>query len=126
MRRLLPSLAVLAAALLVAAPALARNGNDGRVLRSGPCTGPATWKLKAKPDDGRLEVEFEVDRNRSGLRYNVVLKRNGVTFATVSRTTGGRSGSFSVERRTANGAGTDRITAVATRTGERCSGALSI
>jgi hypothetical protein len=127
---------------LVAAPvALARNGaddpagdnggggggNGARVVRSGDCVGPAVWKLKAKPDNGGFDVEAEVDRNRVGFRYHVVLRRNGRVFADVSRTTAGRSGSFSVERHTGNRAGsTDRFTLVATRRGERCSGALSI
>jgi hypothetical protein len=102
------------------------DGDRGRVLRSGRCSGPSTWKLKAKPDDGRLEVEFEVDRNRAGVRFAVVMRRNGVVFVRTTRVTAGRSGSFSIERRTGNRAGVDRITAVATRRGETCRASLSI
>ena len=120
---LLPCLLCLA---VFAGPALAKHGGNAGVTRTGDCTGPATWKLKAKPDDGAFEVEFEVDRNRAGLRYAVVLRRNGKVFSNTTRTTAGRSGSFSLQRRTGNRAGTDRITAVATRRGERCSAALSI
>ena len=125
MRRISFTLVALAAFALAVAPAGARHGSsgsgggggddDGRVIRTGECTGPADWKLKAKPEDGGLEVEFEVDRNRAGLRYSVVLRRNGVVFARTSAVTGGRSGSFEVERQTGNAAGTDRITATATR-----------
>ena len=49
-------------------------------------------------------------------------RRNGVVFARTSRVTAGRSGSFSVERRTGNARGVDRITATATRRGETCRG----
>jgi hypothetical protein len=142
MTRIIASLSTLAVAtsLIAATPALARNGADDpagdnhgaaggnatQVLRSGTCTGPSTAKLKAKPRNNKLEVEFEVDRNRAGVRYDVVLRRNGVVFSHTSRVTAGRSGSFSVERRTPNGVGTDHITATATRSDETCSAALSI
>ena len=121
------ALGVAAPLAFAAAPAIARHGaNDGRVVRTGQCTGPSSWTLKAKPDNGGLEVEFEVDRNRAGVRFGVVLRRNGVVFSRASRTTAGRSGSFSIGRHTGNRAGTDRITAVATRRGETCSAALII
>ena len=45
-----------------------RRGDGGARERvAGNCTSGATSKLKAKPDDGRLEVEFEVDQNRNGV-----------------------------------------------------------
>ena len=50
----------------VVAPAVASDGGGGDVRTSGSCSGRAHWKLKAKPDDGRIEVEGEVDSNRSG------------------------------------------------------------
>ena len=113
---------------LMASPAFvsAKDG-DGRVLKSGDCSGNSNWKLKAKPDDGRLEVEFEVDQNRNGVRWNVVLKRNGNTALETTRTTRAPSGSFTVEKRMRNGAGTDRISAVAKR-GDRetCRASLRI
>jgi hypothetical protein len=124
--RLIAALAVAAPLALAVAPAGAKHGNAGRVIHTGDCTGPATWKLQAKPDNGGLEVEFEVDRNRAGLSYSVVLRRNGDAFSRTTRTTAGRSGSFSLSRHTGNRAGTDRITAVATRSGESCRASLSI
>ena len=60
-------------------------------------------KLKVKTDDGRLEVEFEVDQNRSGDKWKVRLRNDGTTFFRGKRTTGGASGSFSVERRPPTG-----------------------
>jgi hypothetical protein len=114
--------ALLAALSLGAVPALA---TDGDVLVRGTCTGPSTSKLKLSPENGRIEVEFEVDQNRNGVRWNVVLTRNGVKVASLSRVTRGPSGSFEARRVLANGPGNDVVRAVATRTGERCSARAS-
>jgi hypothetical protein len=110
--------ALLAALSLGAAPALAK---DGDVLVRGTCTGGSTAKLKLSPENGRIEVEFEVDQNRNGVRWNVVLTRDGARVASLSRVTRGPSGSFEAGRVLANGAGADVVRATATRNGERCS-----
>lgn len=109
-----------------AGAAQAKGGNDREARRSGHCSAVAVWKLKAKTDDGRLEVEFEVDSNRNGQRWSVAINDNRVRVFTGARTTVAPSGSLEVERRIANRAGRDRITASArnVRTGERCSGVL--
>jgi hypothetical protein len=117
--------AATATTLVVAAPSSGKSG-DGRVERAGSCGGASNWKLKAKPDNGRLETEFEVDQNRNGVAWAVTIKRNGRTAFHGGRTTTAPSGSFSVSRRLANGAGKDRITAVAKRAGETCSASLTI
>ena len=121
------SAAVLAAGVLsfgVGAP-LAHAG-DGEVRTNGTCSNGATWKLKAKPDNDRIEVEFEVDTNRNGQTWGVVLRDNGTLVYRGTHTTVAPSGSFSVERRIANRAGTDVITARATHaSGAVCSGLLS-
>ena len=76
------------------APATTRR--SGR----GGCTGSADWKLKVKPDDGRLEVEAEVDSNVSGQTWRWRLCHNGsVSARGTSTTPGAVSGSFEVERR---------------------------
>jgi hypothetical protein len=111
-----------------AGPASAKHGNDNRVQRSGNCSGTTDWKLKAKPDDGRLEVEFEVDSNRVGQTWAVRIADNGVQVFSGTRVTQAPSGSFSVERRIANRAGVDYIRATArnTRSGETCVGTVQI
>lgn len=117
---------VAALALAAVAPAAAAPAKDGDVRVAGRCTGATTSKLKLSREDGMLEVEFEVDQNRVGVRWAVVLRQNG---AVVRRTTGvtrGRSGSFEVRRLVADRPGTDTITAVATRRGERCTARASI
>jgi len=122
------ALAASAAALssfTLLAPAAHASGGVDPVRAGGPCA-TGVWKLKAKPDDGRLEVEFEIDTNRSGQTWAVRVKDNGNSVFSGQRTTGGRSGSFSVEFRTANRSGTDHIRATATRGGTTCSGSVSL
>jgi hypothetical protein len=112
MRKLIVITALLA--IVVALPAVAPAKNNPGVMRTGVCSGlGASWNLKAKHDDGRVETEFEVDQNRNGRRWNVVIRRNGVVVFRGSRITLPPSGSFSVNRRIANAAGRDRIVATA-------------
>jgi hypothetical protein len=124
----LATVAIAALALVAAQASLAQGGNDGRVEKRGNCTRATDWKLKAKPDDGRIEVEFEVDQNRVGKTWSVVLKDNGVRFFKGTRVTKAPSGSFEVERRANNKPGADRITAKATnqKSGEVCKAAVTL
>jgi hypothetical protein len=123
------ALAVTAAALtsfsLLTPAAQASGGDDGEVRKSGSCA-TGVWKLKAKPDDGRLEVEFEVDTNRRGQTWSVRVSDNGTRVYRGEHTTAGRSGSFSLEFKAPNRAGTDTIRATATRGSTTCSGTVSI
>lgn len=120
--------ALTTAVILVSAVPAAAGGGDREVIRRGSCSGATDWKLKLKLDDGRIETEFEVDQNRVGKRWRVVLKRDGVRFFRGIRTTRAPSGSFSVERRTNNTAGTNRIVgrAVSLSSGEVCRGVARI
>jgi hypothetical protein len=121
------SLTLLTFLALAATGTAVAKDDDNRVQRSGSCSGNSNWKLKAEPDDGRLETEFEVDQNRNGVRWTVVLRRNGTKVLETTRTTRAPSGSFEVNARLRNPAGTDRITAVAKRaSGETCRGSLRI
>ena len=119
--------ALVAAFGLVAAMPTAAKG-DGDIIRRGSCTGASNWKLKLGLDDGRIETEFEVDQNRNGQRWRVVLKRDGHRFFRGIRTTRPPSGSFEVNRRPRNHPGRDRITARALnlRTGEVCRAVATI
>jgi hypothetical protein len=117
----------LAVTALAPAAALAKGGSSTEVRVAGKCTKGSTAKLKAKPDNGRLETEFEVDQNRNGVTWKVSLSRNGAVAASANAVTRAPSGSFSFERRLPNGAGADRISARATSpTGEVCTAALTI
>ena len=115
------TLAVLGLAIaLVSAPAgIAKDRDDVRVR--GTCTGGSTSKLKLSAENGRIEVEFEVDQNRNGVRWNVVLFQNGSRFARLTRVTRAPSGSFEARVVAPNRAGADRFVARATRaSGEVC------
>lgn len=101
------------------------GGGDDRVIKTGTCSDGARWKLKVKTDDGRLEVEGEVDSNQSGQSWNWKIKDNGSVAAKGSATTGGSSGSFSVERKIADKSGTDTITFRARHSGEVCTGTIA-
>ena len=127
---LLPTLAVTVAAVgiggALSLPAEARGNNE--VIRRGSCTGSTDWKLKAKHDDGRLEVEGEVDSNRNGQSWRWRMVHDGSLSARGTATTHAPSGSFSVERRMVNQRGTDKIVFKARnlRTGEVCRGVVRI
>ncbi len=118
--------AALTAAALTASPAVASGGGDA-VRTSGSCSGSTDWTMKAKADDGRIEVEAEVDSNRTGQTWGWKLKDNGDLVAKGSATTAGRSGSFSVTRKPADRSGADHLTfrAVYPATGEVCRGSIS-
>ena len=107
-----------------AAPAAAKSGD---VIVSGSCTGSSDWKLKLSPEDGRIETEFEVDQNRNDRLWKVTLKRNGAAVWHGTRYTRAPSGSFTVRKLLANGAGADRIVARAKNvaTDEVCRGVAS-
>jgi hypothetical protein len=96
------------------------SGDDRATVRTGSCSGSASWKIKAKPDDGRLEVEAEIDSNRSGQSWTWNLKRNGNLAARGTTRTAGRSGSFSIERHTANARGRDTFVFRAQHNGQTC------
>jgi hypothetical protein len=109
-------------ALLALAPAALAKDGDVRV--AGPCTKASSSKLKLSREDAGTEVEFEVDQNRNGVRWRVVLFRNGTQVASRVRVTRAPSGSF--EARFVS-AGSGRFVARATSpTGERCTARASM
>jgi hypothetical protein len=113
-----------AALALVSVPATAAK--DGDVLVRGTCTGATTSKLKLSEEDGRIEVEFEVDQNRNGVRWTVVLRRPTTVLVRTTRITRGPSGSFELRRVVGDRGGPDRIIARATRSsGEICRAAAT-
>lgn len=110
-------------ALALAAPAPAKDGD--KVVR-GTCTQASTSKLKLSAEDGRIEVEFEVDQNRSGVRWTVVLSRPGAVIVRTTRVTRAPSGSFEIRRVVSSVPGRNRITARATSpAGEVCRAAAT-
>lgn len=109
--------------VLAASPALA---NDDDVIRRGSCSGATSWKLKASPEDGRIEVEAEVDSNHNGQTWRWRLAHNGSRSASGTATTFRPSGSFEVRRVVVNLAGVDTLgfRAENTGNGEVCRGTV--
>ncbi|MGD9958828.1 hypothetical protein [Nocardioides sp.] len=119
-------IAAIAVPIAFAVPANAK-GSDAKI-REGNCSGSTDWKVKAKPDDGRIEFEGEIDSNRNGQTWNWVINHNGSRSASGSATTKAPSGSFSVERRLVNLSGVDTFVFRATnpKSGEVCRGTVSL
>ena len=123
------TVAALTSALVVTgAPFAQAKGGTDATIRTGSCSGSADWKLKAKHDSGAIETEFEVDSNRSGQTWRVRVRDNGVLVVKTRGTTAGASGSFSINRRISNRAGSDTLVARATdlNSGQTCVGQLSL
>jgi hypothetical protein len=116
------------AVAVMAALAPIAFASDDEVRASGKCTGASSAKIKLKPDDGRIEVELEVDQNKSGQRWAVKLKDNSEVVFRGRAKTRGPSGSFSIERRIPDRPGSDPVKGVARNrsTDERCSAAATI
>jgi hypothetical protein len=104
--------------------AVPARANDGDVIRRGSCSGASDWKLKLSPEDGRIEVEFEVDQNRVGRTWAVRIFQNGNRIFAGQRVTQAPSGSFEVRLLARNTAGSDAFRARATdlASGETCVG----
>jgi hypothetical protein len=117
---------LIASALVAAAP-IGAAAKDGDIIRTGSCSGATDWKLKLSPEDGRIEVELEVDQNRNGQTWNVKLKKDGARIWRGQRVTRAPSGSFSVRQVTSDGAGSERIVGIATNpaSGEICRGSAT-
>jgi hypothetical protein len=112
-------------AITLAAPTFAK---DGDIIKTGSCSGTADWKLKGGFDNGRVDVEFEVDTNRIGREWRVKLTDNGDVFFFGHRTTKAPSGSFTVSLQTRNRTGSDRIVAraVNVNSGQVCQGVITL
>ena len=104
-----------------AAPTLAK---DGDVIRRGACSGAGDWKLKLSEENGRIEVEYEVDQNRVGDTWRIRIRHDDDLVFAGTRTTKAPSGSFEVRILQRDRAGDDvfRGRAVNLRTGEICGG----
>jgi len=93
---------------LTAAPAAA-------VDKSKRCDG-ARMELSVEKDDGRFEVEADIDDAAPGSKWRVVLKQDGSTFFKDVRRAD-TEGDISVDRDRADTAGTDTFTLRVNRVG---------
>jgi hypothetical protein len=108
-------------------PAQASHGGGG-VEHSGTCSAGSHWTLKAKANDGQIEVEAEIDTNQAGQVWAWKMLDNGSVVAKGKSTTQPPSGSFSVNRRVANQAGSDKfvLKAHTASTNETCKGKVTL
>jgi hypothetical protein len=120
------ALALTSVAFSLPGAAMARDDDRREVRVNGSCGPGATSKLKLKQRDGRIEAEFEVDRNRSGERWSVIFIHEGRVTHRIAARTSGASGSFSVERRVADLSGADRVSARAPGPGGRSCAASAV
>jgi hypothetical protein len=121
-------ISTLALSALTIGPASAHgDDDDNEIRRNGSCSAGTDWKIKAKSDDGRIEVEAEIDSNKVGQTWTWKFKHNGSVFSKGRSTTTGPSGSFEVERKPADFAGTDHFVfrAVYPSSGEVCRATVS-
>jgi hypothetical protein len=110
------------------AGAVPASANDADVIQRGSCSGRSDWKLKLSPENGRIEVEFEVDSNVNGQTWHVRILQNGSRIFSGNRVTQAPSGSFEVRKLANNTVGTDRFRARAVNAanGETCVGSAAI
>ena len=115
---------VVLGALLIGGSAVPTLAKDGDVIRRGRCSGASDWKLKLSEENGRIEVEYEVDQNRVGDAWRVRIHHDHDLVFAGTRTTRAPSGSFEVRilRRDRTGDDVFRGRAVNLRTGEVCGG----
>jgi hypothetical protein len=110
---------------VMAVGSTAAVAKDGDVIRTGSCSGNSDWKLKLSPENGKIEVEYEVDSNKVGQTWQVRIVKNGNVIFRGARETKGASGSFTVRLVTANTAGDDVFRARATHADEVCAGSAT-
>ena len=110
---------------LVGGGAAVAAGTDREKERD--CSGRSDWKLSLEKDDGRIEFELEIDTPRSGQRWGIAIKQNGIRFFKKVRRTD-RDGDIEIERNRPDRPGTDKFWFKATNrvTGEVCKGTLRI
>ena len=117
--------ALAGALALSVAGARPASAKDGDVIRRGPCSASAEWKLKLSPENGRIEVEYEVDSNVNGQTWRVKIFQNGDRVFRGRRTTSGPSGSFDLRLVRPDTQGRDTFRARATNAGQTCTGRAS-
>lgn len=126
-RRTARVLTLSAFTVATAIPALPAIAKDGDIIRRGDCSKATDWKLKASEEDGRIEVEAEIDSNVNGQTWTWTLKHNGSVSAKGTSTTKAPSGSFEVRRVVVNLQGPDYLVFRSTnpKTGEVCRGSVT-
>jgi hypothetical protein len=95
-------------------------------VRTGHCSGAATWRLEVDRDEGRLDVELDILTTHAGKTWRVRMSQNGDRFYSSLRTTD-HDGDIEVDRDRPDRAGTDTFAFRATQlsNGQVCRGSIS-
>ncbi|MGZ6545123.1 MAG: hypothetical protein ACXVEI_07405 [Actinomycetota bacterium] len=117
------ALAPLTATSAAAAP---RAAAAPSVAHHGSCSAQADWKLKVAPENGRLQVEFEVEHATAGDHWQVTIKENGSQLVSSTKVVQADR-SFHVKHRAHDTSGADRFVARETNasSGESCVGKVT-
>ena len=92
------------------------TAKDGDIIRRGQCANGIKTKLKAGPENGRIEVEYELDNAAPGEIWQIILRKNGKVILRTNKRTNA-VGDLEVRKVTSNSSGSDRIEARARRSG---------
>ena len=109
-RYVLALLALLALLFVVRPVAAIAEGGHPEVRVAGVCVSGATSKLRLKSEGDGIEVRFEVDHNRAGEVWRVVLVHERRVEWKGSAKTTRPGGSFEVERSVKDLPGSDEVT----------------
>lgn len=97
--------ATAATAALVAVPLATVTASPGQAAeRTGRCDG-ARFSLEVEKDDGRYEIDTDIDDARPGSRWRIVVKQDGRTVANVVRRADSDGDVDDVDRERRDGAG---------------------
>jgi hypothetical protein len=126
--RLLMTTAAIAVSLTapVLAGATPAFASGSGVSSSGACTNGGHFTLKAKHDNGAIEMEYQVDSNRPGQVWAVRITDNGAVVVSRHATTARPSDSFTIRKVIANRPGPDMIHARATFKNRTCRGTVTL
>ncbi len=109
------TLTTAAAALTVPLVAVAAGPASADIDKGGVCSG-ARYELSVDREDGRFEVDADIDDAPAGSRWRVQLSHEGRVYHDRVGTTD-REGDLDVETLRANTAGSDTFTLKVTRVG---------
>jgi hypothetical protein len=112
-------------ALVVSAAPAAQAKTSKEVVVTGKCTKASVSKLTLSTEHARIRVEFEVDQNRIGGRWAIVIRHNGTVVRRLTKVTQAPDGSLTARFLAANKVGKDKFVVTGTRTGEVCTARAS-
>jgi hypothetical protein len=129
MRRTLSLLVVAALSTLILAAAVPAASAKTPVVKTGACSGHATWKLTVTrgqgPANNKVEADSELFRLANGQQWKSTFKDNGVVFGRSTTTAVGNEASST---RLSATHGTNKITvkSVNLTTGQVCMASATI